>query len=481
VSNRQTISSHSEKKGFPLSLQPAPAWTAILALVLFTVLGILAGAGKILNLVFPIAALAVGIRLYFSCPILYIGFSWWILFLTPLIRRLADYRSSYTEPSPLLLAPYLVMGVTLVTVWRYLPTIHRQGGLPFVLSLVGIFYGLLIGLINRAPFAVARSCLDWLAPVTFGFHLFVNWRDYLSYRQNIYRVFLWGTLVMGFYGVFQYVVAPEWERLWLINSGMTSSQGLPQPFGIRVWSTMNSVEPFGAVMAACLLLLFTSRSPLSISASVGGYLAFLLSMARSAWVGWLAGLLTLIGSFNARHQMRLIVIVVVTVLLVLPLATIEPFSNSINERLSTFSNLEQDGSAKVRKENFEYQIDSALTNFTGEGIGGSFYDNTFLALLFNLGWFGTVFYMGGLLLFVFRLFQCSEGHFDPFTSVTRAIVISALVRLPVNAPIAGVSGVVLWGFLAMSLMAENYYKHQRVAGFSQSSHNLENHKNRNFL
>lgn len=473
MSNRQTILSHSEKKGFPLSLQPAPAWFAILTLALFTILSILVGAGKILNLVFPIAALAVGIRLYFSYPILYIGFSWWILFLTPLIRRLADYRSSYTEPSPLLLAPYLVMGVTLVTVWRHLPTIHRQGGLPFLLSLIGIFYGLLIGLINQTPFAVARSLLDWLAPVAFGFHLFVNWRDYPSYRQNIYRVFLWGTLVIGFYGVFQYVVAPEWERLWLINSGMTSSQGLPQPFGMRVWSTLNSVEPFGAVMTACLLLLFTSRSPLRISALAGGYLAFLLSMARSAWVGWLAGLLTLISSFNPKHQMRLIITVLVIALLVVPLTTIEPFSKTINNRLSTFSNLEEDGSAKVRKENFEYQIDSALNSFTGEGIGGSFYDNTFLALLFNIGWFGTVFYMGGLLLLVFKLFRCSEGYFDPFTGATRAIVTSALVRLPVNAPIAGVSGVVLWGFLAMGLMAQNYYQHQRVAEFSQSSHDLE--------
>jgi hypothetical protein len=431
--------------------------------VLFTVLGILAGAGKILNLVFPIAALAVGIRLYFSYPILYIGFSWWILFLTPLIRRLADYRSSYTEPSPLLLAPYLVMGVTLVTVWRYLPTIHRQGGLPFVLSLVGIFYGILIGLINRAPFAVARSCLDWLAPVTFGFHLFVNWRDYPSYRQNIYRVFLWGTLVMGFYGVFQYVVAPEWERLWLINSGMTSSQGLPQPFGMRVWSTMASVEPFSAVMAACLLLLFTSRGALSISASVGGYLSFLLSMGRSAWVGWLGGLLTLTGYLKPKHQMRLMITVLVIALLVVPLTTIEPFSKTINNRLSTFSNLEEDGSAKGRKDSFEYLIGSALTSFVGEGIGGPGYDSSILLPLFHLGWFGTIPYMGGMFLLVFGVFQSSEGSFDVFTGAVRAIVMSALVRLPVNNSIVGSSGIVLWGFLALGMAAQKYYHHQRTA------------------
>jgi hypothetical protein len=473
VSHRQTSSSLSRTKGCSLRLQPAPAWAAILALASFTLLCILAGAGKILNLVFPVAALAVAIRLYFSYPILYIGFSWWILFLTPLIRRLADYRSSYTEPSPLLLAPYLVICVTLVTVWQHLPTIHRQGGLPFVLSLVGIFYGFLIGLINLPLFSVVRAVLDWLAPVSFSFHLFANWRDYPSYRQNIYRVFIWGTLVMGVYGVFQYVVAPEWDRLWLIESGMSSSQGSPQPFGMRVWSTMNSVEPFGAVMAAFLLLLFTSQGTLTISASVVGYLSFLLSTVRSAWVGWLVGLLALGGSLKSKYQMRSISTVLVIALLALPVTTIEPFSKTINDRLSTFSNLEEDGSARVRKQNFEYQIGSALTNFTGDGIGGSFHDNTILALLLNLGWFGTIFYMGGLLLLVAKLFQSSTGNFDPFTSATRAIVVSALVRIPVNAPIAGVSGVVLWGFLGLGLVANKYYQHQRVAELAFSSPDRE--------
>jgi hypothetical protein len=479
VSNSQTSSGLSQTKRFSLSLEPAPAWSAILALAVFTTLAALAGAGKILNLVFPVAALAVAVRLYFRYPILYMGFMWWMLFLTPFIRRITDYRSSYTEPSPLLLAPYLVMGVTLVTVWRYLPKIHRQGGLPLILSLVGIFYGLLIGLIHRSPVVVARSFLDWLSPVAMAFHLFVNWRDYLSYRQNIYRVFVWGTLVMGLYGVFQYVVAPEWDTLWLINSGMMSSQGEPKPFGMRVWSTMNSIEPFGAVMAASLLLLFTSRSTLTIGTSVAGYLSFLLTVVRAAWLGWLAGLVVLIGSFKPKRQIRLIIFVLIMALLVVPLATIEPFSTTINERFSTFSNIEEDGSAKVRKETFAYLINSALTSFTGEGIGGSFHDNTLLALLFNLGWFGTIFYMGGLLLLVFRLFQSSEGRFDTFTGATRAIVISALVRLPVNSPIVGASGAVLWVFLAMGLMADKYYHHQRVAGFSQSSHELEIQKNSN--
>jgi hypothetical protein len=257
---------------------------AILILVLFTAVCILAGAGSFLNIAFPVGALVVGAFLYFRYPILYIGFTWWIWFLTAFVRRLVDYRSSYTEPSPLLLAPYLVTALTLVTVFQYLPKARREGGLVFILPLVGISYGFLIGLIYYPPFVATRGFLDWLTPLTFGFHLLVNWQNFPSYYQNIQRTFLWGTLVMGVYGIYQYIVAPEWDRLWLINSGMISSQGLPEPFGMRVWSTMNSVEPFAAVMTAGLLMLFNRPG----SFRIRGWLLGLFTISSALCLDWLA-------------------------------------------------------------------------------------------------------------------------------------------------------------------------------------------------
>jgi hypothetical protein len=98
----------------------------------------------------------------------------------------------------------------------------------------------LVGLINNPPLAVARAFLEWLTPILFGFHLFIHWRHYPSYRQNIQRIFLWGVLVMGVYGVLQYLVAPEWDRFWLIN---VKAFGSAEPLAIRVFSTVNSPGP----------------------------------------------------------------------------------------------------------------------------------------------------------------------------------------------------------------------------------------------
>jgi hypothetical protein len=459
----QKIPSHSHINFSPSSfLQPAPAWIAILVFILLTILGMFVGGG-ILNLAFPAMSLAVGGFLYFRHPILYISFTWWLWFLTPLVRRLVDYRSGYTNASPLLLAPYLVTAVTLVTVLQYLPQAYRRIDLSFIFPIAGVFYGFLIGMINHSfPLVVIREFLDWLTPLTFGFHLWVNWRNFPSYYQNIQRTFVWGILVMGIYGIFQFIALPEWDRLWVFNSNMIGATGTPSESGggIRVWSTMTSGEPFAAFMAGGLLLLFTRPGALPLGASVAGYLALLLSTVRSAWIGWFAGLLILGSSLEAKHKKRLIVMALVIAGLVIPLATTGIFSEKITERFDTLSNLSEDGSAQIRQQAFVALIDKALTNFLGDGIGEGWLDSAFFALIFNLGWIGTICYVSGLFVLVLRIFQIPENSSDPFLGNARAIVVSCLLRIPVNGTaISGSGGLLLWGFLALALASHKYHQY----------------------
>ncbi len=463
-----TQSSSSEKNSLLGLFQPAQAWTAILMLVFFTTLIIFGGGGRILNIAFPTMSLGVGAFLYFRFPILYIGFTWWIWFLTPFIRRIVDYRSIYTEPSPLLLAPYLVAAITLVTVFQNFPKAHRLGGLPFILAIVGVLYGFLIGLINRSSFAVIREFLDWVTPLTFGFHLLVNWRSFPSYHKNIQRTFLWGTLVMGSYGIYQYLVAPDWDTLWLINSGLLASHGKAEAGGMRIWSTMSSAEPFSAFMSAALLLQFSKVGILNSSASVVGYLALLLTTVRSAWIGWLAGLLTLGASLNGKKQIRLILIVSTILIVVASLITSGIFSETITDRLNTFSTLEEDNSTQARKESFGLQIGYALTNFIGDGIGLGNIDSALLSILISLGWIGSICYVSGIFMLVFKLFQKDKNSSDLFLATARAVVISCLVRIPVNASaINGIGGLLLWGFLGLTMAHREYYSHKHLDELDQ--------------
>jgi hypothetical protein len=456
-----SLTTNSVKKGFLLRLQPADAWMAIIGLILVSTLLIIVGAGKILNLAFPGGAFIIGVFLYFRYSILYIGFSWWMWFLTPLVRRLADYRGSFTDPSPILLAPYLVLLITLVTLGKHLPKINRQGGFPFILSFIGLAYAYLVGIIQSSPITVTIALLEWLIPVLFGFHLFVNWRDYPNYRQNIDRIFTWGVLVMGVYGIIQYLVAPEWDRVWLTNTDMISA-GAPEPLQIRVWSTMHSPGVFAVFMVVGLLILLNKQGVFARVTSVIGYLAFLLTLVRGAWIMWFVGLLTHLGFIKSNLRIRIAVILMVLVLGVIPLTTIEPFAERITPRLETLFNLEQDQSSNERKALYRQEIESSLTNVIGNGMEKqAILDSGIIDILLSLGWFGGIFYLGGILLLILRLFQDAMFNLDPFVSICRAVSFCCIVGLIFGRQQIGAPGVILWGFLGLGIAACKYNLYER--------------------
>jgi hypothetical protein len=467
------VSDSSLEQNFSLRVQPPLAWMAILGLVLFSAACLLSGAGGILRLVFPLLSFAVGVFLYLRYPTLYIGFTCWLWILTPLVARLIDYRSGWDPQRLLMVSPYLVTLITFATFFRYFPSYFRQVGLPFVLAFAGVFYSFLIGLITNPPASVARSLLDWLTPIIFGFYFLVHWRDYPQYRESLRRTFLWGVLITGVYGVYQYLVAPEWDRFWLIHSGMTSSNGSPEPLGIRVWSTMNSAGTFGIFMMAGLILLFSSRDALRFPAAIFGYLAFLLSLVRSAWGGWLAALIILVASLKSQMQIRLIVTIFAVGLCALPVATMEPFAKVIGSRFESLANLQEDSSFNDRSELFTNKIQIALSTGLGKGLGGGWVvdentgaiqtivlDSGILDIFFTLGWFGAIPYLGGLFLLLARAIQGSEGQSDTFISAARAVGIAGCTQLIFFNAAIGFGGLIIWGFLGITLAGQKY--HQQI-------------------
>jgi hypothetical protein len=325
-----------------------------------------------------------------------------------------------------------------------------------------------VGLIKYPPTAVVVPLLNWLAPILFGFHLFVHWRHYPAYRQNVERVFLWGVLVMGAYGVLQYLVAPEWDRFWLISSKAIAF-GTPEPLGMRVFSTLNSPGPFATVMMAGLLLLFNNQGTLRFAAGGVGYLAFLLSLVRASWLGWAVGVVAFVPSLKPRLQMRLIVTILVMAVCVVPLVNTQPFSGAIAARLQTFSNTQNDVSYNQRLEGYGQIMGEALAEIPGNGLGfvltneslGS-NDSGILTLLFNLGWFGTLPYLGGTVLLFFSLFRGKEGQADTFVSAARAISLGVFAQIGLGSSMLALSGVVMWSFAGMALAAQRFYRYQHL-------------------
>lgn len=450
-----------------LKLQPALAWLVILGFILLLLLCLGVRLGRVLNLVFPAGSFAVGTFLYLRYPLFYNSFTWWIWFLTPWMRRVIDLQAGYTEPSPVLTAPLLVTALTFLTFIKHLPKETSKVGLTFILCAIAVIYSFLIGMINNSPTSAILNFLGWITPILFGFHLYVNWRNYPEYRENTQRTFFWGTMVMGIYGVAQFLIAPEWDRYWLTNVQANGifTFGNPEPLGIRVYSTMNAPQPFAAVMMAGLLLLFCGKqSVLLIPAAVGGFLSFLLSLARSAWLSWFAGMLMFFPALKPRLQMRLIVGILVASIAVVPLVMLEPFASVIGSRFESLSSNQQDESYQDRAAGYNELVNLALTKVVGGGMGYEIESNSIgsrdsgiLSMLFSLGWFGTIPYLAGLLFLFFSLFQKSQIQSDSFATAAIAIALGTFTQIGLNIATAGVIGLILWSFLGISIAAKKYY------------------------
>lgn len=435
------------------------AWLTLILFILLSAICVLIIPGRYLNIAFPLAALGVGALLYFISPILYLSFTWWLWFLTPLVRRLVDFRVGFNEPSPILLAPFFVTLLTLITFYKFIPKYLFQGGLPFLLSIASVIYGLLVGLLFNPLLVTSIRFLDWLVPILFGFHLFVNWRHYPALRNNTVLVFTWGIIVMGAYGLFQFVTAPDWDTFWLKHSAFNSG-GIPVPFGLEIWSTAASNRPFAIFLMTGLLLFLLNqqRSAPGMVASVLGYICFLLSQRRSLWIGWVIGILFLVLSLQKKDKIRLLIYIFLLLIFILPFAFWQLPSGNIIERLTSFLNLSDDLSANIRVEYTDLYLDIALTSLVGHGFGSVGIDNGLVTILLHLGWFGTIPYFAGFFRLVANTFNSFTVHIDSFAIATRSIALVIFLQFPLASPQLEAEGMIMWGFISLSLASQQYHK-----------------------
>lgn len=449
-------------------------WFFIGGFIFLLVICIAIRASSVLRLLFPVISFLLGLFLFKRYPIHYVGFAWSVWIFTPFLARIADFQSAWDPQRTMLVTPFLVCAISGATLFKNIGRAVHTGAISFALVLMGLAYGTLIGLSVTSPVNVVRALMDWLVPVMFGFHFFWNWRDYPKYSIAIRKTFTVGVLITGVYGIFQYMIAPEWDCQWLIDSGMTASMGKPEPFGIRVWSTMHSAASFGSFLMAGLLLLLSDRSALKLPATIAGYLSFLLSLVRSSWGGWIIGFVSIILSVSPKVRTRLISFVLIAGMCIVPLSLMEPFSDTISGRISSISNLDEDTSFNVRTEDGAGFILKALSNPLGQGLGNVWMinsegklsqiitDSGIADIFFTLGWLGSIPYILGISMMMIKAMNSPNATQDTFINASRSISLSLLLQVIFANALLGVGGMLIWTFLGISLAGDRYHHHYQV-------------------
>lgn len=437
-------------------------YSALVVLIAITSLCILGGQGGLLRFVFPALSLGVGgILLWRSRP-LYVGLVCWLWFVTPFLSRIAQYQGGWSGASAVELAPYIATGLVVFPLLANPRCFASYKTLPYVCALVAIVYGLILGFTYLPLFNVLRALLNWLIPVMFGLFVYQNRDLYPQFRQAIEKSFLYGLVVLGAYGIYQFFELPDWDRMWMLNVQMNSF-GEVEEMKTRAFSTMNAPAIYAAAMTCGLLLLFNLKGKLRLLAAALGFIGLILTMSRASWLSLAAGCIYLVIFLGMRERLRLALAGVACLIFLIGLAQLPGVHEVVLQRIETFTQPGQDVSLSARIVGHERALQQIADEPWGEGIGSTDtlhntegdddiigpHDSTLLEFLYSLGWIGTLIYGIGLFLLAIQLFRTGRG--DTFVLSAKAILAGFLAQCLLNSVLLGVLGFMVWTFASMAL------------------------------
>lgn len=327
--------------------------------------------------------------------------------VSPFLRRLADFKFGFTPSSQVLAAPYASVGMVAFLVLRGAPQLRREHLVPAMFSIAAIAYAYCLGVLNNGLFPASIGFLQFSAGPLLLLLLNLD-RERFSLRRL--QGWLGGiAFVTAAYGIYQYAVFPPWEALWLLGTGLSGAGGRPEPFGIRTWSTLNSMAPFSYFMAFSLVAL--SRTKWFFLLGPVCALALISTMGRSAWGTTLLGLGLAVLLLRSADRSRLLGMLALLVLLVGSIGLVLPSEalERATSRMQSLANLDEDQSynSRVMIAQSAGHLDgiqkpgggglgsTGAAARVGESGGMAHLDNGFVALAFTFGWIGTMLYFGG--------------------------------------------------------------------------------------
>ena len=452
------------------------AYAALLATIGVGAAGFIGPLAAPAELLYPLVATLAAALLLWRRPALYLGFTWWVWFLTPEVRRLIDYRVGYTESSLVMLAPFLVSGVALLAVFSRLSHLPRAYRLPFSFVAIGLLYAYGVGVLYNGLVTASLDLLTWGVPVIIGAYVLTHTHHAAAFREVTRRAFIWGLLIMGLYGAVQYFYLPAWDGYWMDNAAIWTI-GSSEPLQVRVFSTLNSPGPYAVVMMAGLLLIFTRGGFVTALGAGAGFLGFALAIVRATWVGWLVGFIVVAASLPLRLRTRLLGTLFLLVLIAIPAFTVGPVAELLSQRLQSFTDLGSDTSFNERLELYASLPEFTAGNPLGQGLGSTGVasnqsaalqnlDSGVIAVVYSFGILGTLYFVGGAA----ALFSAALRGGLRSNNVTDAsyigITVAAIVQLAFGNAWGGVTGMILWVFPCLYL-ASRYQaelEHAQVRG-----------------
>jgi hypothetical protein len=444
---------------------------ALAGLVAVTVAGLVSPASKLLIVLFPALSLMVALYLIGRLRHYYIAFVCWLFFLTPMIRRIIEFRTGSATASFVMVSPFLACIAGLVVFRHDWSQLFTQRLRPWLYVAAAILYGTMVGLLSNPRIAVIQDLFGWISPICFSLYIYFHREHFAELFDTLRTSFLYGITVMGLYGIYQFFFLTPWDIFWMEGSGLTSI-GFPEPMQVRVFSTMNTPQPFADFLIVGLLLGVSSTRRIRFLAMPIGLLALGLTMSRSAWIGGVLAMAFLSISFTARQRVQIAALLLASVAVLGVAIQVPEIDEVLTRRLQTFNNLQDDGSVNDRVASQERAISLFQSSPFGLGLGadarsaqaGPSYgapklpialgDNGIEEIMLSFGWFGSIVFIIG---FGGAVLSCFSVQRTPLLIAAKATLLSVLFQIPTMGIFPGAIGFIVWssiGFCVASKWAQ---------------------------
>lgn len=423
-----------------------------------------AGLAQLNRLLYPAVAMIAAAYLYNRDSPWYPGLCIWLFAAAPLVRRLADERLGYQLSSTTLLAPYLASAVAGFSLLPYLTRSRPTFAWPFATLLICVAYGFLLAILNGRMASGVVDLLKWGVGPLMAVHLMASAHQREAMHQVALRAFITAGIAMSLYGIAQFISPPSWDAEWLRNiavQGMTSS-GRPEPFQVRVFSTMNSAGSFGAFLTVGIVLSLSATALVALPGLALMATALALCQYRAVWAGTLFAVLSVVLAAPGRVRIRVVLGAVAVVIGLGGVATIPEVEQVLSNRVRSLTELGSDVSGEERLSQYSRLLHEGDSLVLGSGLaitGASRQMDQQNSTLIDSGLLETVLALG---VCVATVFFCCLGYLAwrvctlskrtcKHAHLYRGIVLGWLIQLPFGSVHVGELGFGPWLCLGLAL------------------------------
>ncbi len=298
--------------------------------------------------------------------------------IAPGIRRLIDWQVGRTPLSIISILPLLSLLPLAYFVYRNAASPRLR--LPFktlaYLWLFGFIYALVVSLAGGRLAGAVYDFSIFCLPLLLGAWVVLRAADRSETFNTLTLTVLWLGVIESIYGIYQYVAPLPWDVAYVNNANQVSL-GVPEPFGLHPFSTLNSPGTLSLFLAVAILLnlhRLTLRRPLPLIGAIVCVATLILTNVRSSWLAVALGIVAYVLLSPKRGQAlaALGAVAAISVLLLFNASTLlgnPTVTQQLQSRFDSLGNVEEDDSVSARRAESNFALHQGLEEPLGQGLG----------------------------------------------------------------------------------------------------------------